>query len=81
MTEQSSWNAIAQYSFLRVFANDKTIDAEELAMLQRLALRDEQVDDQEREVFSTIFGRVSESTVAPEVWAEICRFKAEHDIP
>ena len=34
----SSWNAIMQYSFLRVFANDGTIDANELAMLERLAI-------------------------------------------
>jgi hypothetical protein len=81
MTEQSSWNAMAQYSFLRVFANDDTIDSEELAMLQRLALRDDKVDDREREVFANIFARVSASSVTPAVWEEICRFKAEHGIP
>jgi hypothetical protein len=78
---ESSWNAIVQYSFLRVFANDGTIDADELAMLQRLALRDGTVDEDERTVLSRIFARVASDTVSPGVWDEICRFKAEHSIP
>jgi len=77
---ESSWNAIMQYSFLRVFANDGTIDAEELAMLERLALRDGIVDDDERTVLRRIFSRVLPDTVSPSVWDEICRFKAEHGI-
>ena len=47
-----------QYSFLRVFANDGTIDAEELAMLEKLALEDGSVDPRERDVLSRIFARV-----------------------
>ena len=77
---ESSWNAIMQYSFLRVFANDGTIDAEELAMLERLALRDGIVDDDERTVLRRIFSRVLPDTVSPSVWDEICRFKTEHGI-
>ena len=70
-----SGNAILQYSFLHVFANDSTIDVGELAMIERLALRDGVVDDQERKVLTRIFSRVSEQTVSAEVWTEICRFK------
>jgi hypothetical protein len=77
----SSWNAIMQYSFLRVFANDGTIDSDEMAMLERLALRDGTVDEHERAVLSRIFARVAPHTVSPGVWDEICRFKAEHSIP
>src|SRR3546814_20791171 len=58
----SGWNAIMQYSVLHVFANDRTIDSRELAMLQKLALSDSQVDDQERAVLSRVFSRVSETT-------------------
>lgn len=76
----SSWNAIMQYSFLTVFANDGTIDADELAMLQRLALRDGVVDDEERAVLSRIFARVAPNTVSPSVWEEVCRFKAANNI-
>jgi hypothetical protein len=77
----SSWNAIMQYSFLRIFANDGSIDADELAMLERLALSDTKVDDREGAVLAQIFARISSNTVTPEVWTEICRFKQQHDIP
>ena len=80
-TNGSSWNAIMQYSFLRVFANDGTIDAAELAMLEKLALEDGKVDDAEREVLGRIFARVSSDTVSEEVWSEVCRFKEHHAIP
>jgi uncharacterized membrane protein YebE (DUF533 family) len=81
MKTGSSWNAIMQYSFLRVFANDGTIDAGELAMIERLALEDGLVDDQERAVLGRIFDRVSAKTVSDEVWQEITRFKARYQIP
>ena len=80
-TPQSAWNAIMQYSFLRVFADDGTISADELAMFQRLALQDGEVDEKERSVLSRIFARVNEHSVVPEVWQDIVRFKAEHQIP
>ena len=80
-TPGSTWNAIMQYSFLRIFANDGTIDAGELEMLQKLALEDGTVDDKERDVLSHIFARVSSDTVSADVWQEICRFKERHQIP
>ena len=80
-TSNSAWNAIMQYSFLRVFANDGTIDAEELAMLEKLALEDGSVDQEERDVLSRIFTRVDARSVSADVWQEICRFKERHQIP
>lgn len=80
-TTGSSWNAIMQYSFLHVFANDRTIDQQELAMLEKLALSDSEVDDDERAVLSRVFARISETTVSPEVWQEVCRFKMRYQIP
>ena len=77
----SGWNAIMQYSFLRVFADDGTISADELAMFQRLAMADGVVDDKERSVLAKIFARVNEQTVTHEVWEGIARFKAQHQIP
>ena len=77
----SAWNAIMQYSFLRVFANDGTIDDAELAMLEKLALEDGQVDEDERAVLSRIFARVNPDTVSPDVWDEVNRFKERHSIP
>lgn len=81
MTRDSAWNAIMQYSFLSVFAKDGIIDANELAMLERLALRDGEVDPEERAVLSRVFARVQERTTEPAVWAEIQRFKAAYSIP
>ena len=70
-----------QYSFLRVFANNGTIDSEELVMLERLALEDGAVDDRERTVLSNIFARVTVESVPAEVWEGITQFKLRHDIP
>jgi len=70
-----------QYSFLRVFANNGTIDSEELVMLERLALEDGAVDDRERSVLSNIFARVTVESVPAEVWEGITQFKLRHDIP
>jgi tellurite resistance protein len=78
---RSNWNAIMQYSFLSVFANDGTIDAQELAMLEKLALEDGAVDEQERAVLSRIFARVSPDKLDRATWDEVCRFKARHSIP
>ena len=77
----SNWNAIMQYSFLHVFANDGHIDHDELQMLERLALQDGDVDPQEREVLSRVFARVSPQTIAPSVLEEIEQFKARFNIP
>ena len=82
MTDVSSnWNAIMQYSFIRIFANDGTIDADELAMLERLAMADGMVDDRERKVLAGIFSKVTADKVAADVWASIEQFKARHQIP
>jgi len=80
-TSNSAWNAIMQYSFLRVFANDGTIDADELAMLEKLALEDGSVDPKERDVLSRVFARVNADSVSADVWQQICRFKERHQIP
>lgn len=77
----SAWNAIMQYSFLRVFADDGTISADELAMFERLAMQDGIVDEKERAVLSRIFSRSSQTSVSAEVWESISAFKERHQIP
>lgn len=71
---------IMGYSFLVVFANDSTIDEAELAFLEKLALEDGVVDDEERAVLQNIFARVDEQSVTPEVWEEIRNFKAKYQV-
>jgi hypothetical protein len=80
MTNGSEQKAIVQYAFLHVFANDRTIDAGELAFLERLALRDSVVDDNERATLRTIFARVTKDAVTADVWDEIERFRGRHGI-
>jgi hypothetical protein len=81
MTKRSGWNAIMQYSFLHVFANDGLLDADELHMIERIALEDGVVDEREREVLSRVFARVDPATVDASVAEEIRRFKERYDIP
>src|SRR5512137_2703706 len=76
-TDGSNWNAIMQYSFLHVFANDGLIDRDELQMLERLALQDGAVDERERDVLARVFARVNAQTVDPSVLEEINRFKTQ----
>jgi hypothetical protein len=81
MDEHSEAQAIMRYSFLRVFANDRTIDQDELDFMARLALRDGAVDAAERETLDRIFSRVSPDHVSPEVRDSIERFKRDHGWP
>lgn len=80
MESDSSAKQLMGYSFLVVFANDGTIDEKELAMLERIALRDGKIDDDERRVLRLIFSRVTEDDVTSEVWEEIQRFRSTHAI-
>lgn len=74
----SESEAIRNYSFLVVFANDDRIDAGELAKLEELALRDGVVDDEEKETLQAIFSRVTREEVEPEVWAEMESFRTRY---
>ena len=78
--DSSNWNEIFQYSLMKVFADDEMIDANEWAMLKKLALADGIVDDKERMVLAKIFDRVDPKSLEPKVRAEIEAFRAEHGI-
>ncbi|MBT8446402.1 MAG: hypothetical protein KJO38_04585 [Gammaproteobacteria bacterium] len=71
---------LTDYSFLVVFANDGTIDADELAMMERLALEDGIVDDDERQVLQRIFSRLDPDSIDQEVREEIERFRSRYNI-
>ncbi len=71
---------IMEYSFLVVFANDGHLDEAELAMLERLALEDQKVDDREREVLRNIFMRARRKGVSDEVESEIQHFCSRYAI-
>lgn len=77
---ESAAQRLAAYSFLVVFANDGTISAEELTMLEKIALEDGVVDEAERSVLSNLFSRISRESVTDAVWEEITRFKSAYGI-
>lgn len=76
----SNARALMNYSFLVVFANDNTVDTEELAMLERIALEDRVVDDEEKVVLRNIFSRIDTATMDEAIQKEIKRFRTEYNI-
>lgn len=77
----SDADRIRAYSFLKVFANDGTIDAHELHFMEKLALKDGVVDSAEIKVLSRIFSRLDPAKVSADVWTEIQEFKRRYRIP
>ena len=65
---------------VRVFANDGTIDMRELEHLLSVALRDGNVNDDERRVLRNVLGRVRENEVTPAVWARMREVRTQYGI-
>jgi hypothetical protein len=78
MHDEGQANEIMQYSFLKIFADDRTIDQAELQFIERLALKDGAVDDSERNILKAIFDRVTPDMVTPTVWLEIESFRQRY---
>lgn len=80
MEEESSTRQLVGYALLAVFANDETIDENELKMLEKIALEDGKIDDDERKVLRKIFTKVNKETVTGRVWEEMKKFKDAYNI-
>jgi hypothetical protein len=84
MSQQEPRDSAAQeilgYSFLRVFASDGVLDAGELEMIERLALRDGVIDSKERAVLARIFDRIDPERMDEGVRDSILRFRERHGI-
>jgi len=68
----SNWRSIMSrshleiaYSSIRCFADDGTIDLNELHFLLGLALRDDKIDDDEKRVLKSIFSHARETRLSP----------------
>ncbi len=68
------------YSAIPVFADDGTIDLGELNFLLGVALKDGEIDEEERIVLRSIFDKVSEDEVSPIVWDRISKVREQHGI-
>ena len=66
------------YAFFDVFARDRAIDPDELALIEQLARRGDVADDDERLHLGRVFRRIQRWMVAPEVWDEIQHFQRRH---
>ena len=80
MNEDSRANELMNYSFLVVFANDDTISEGELHMIERLALKDNTVDEDEKRIIGEIFDRANSDHMTEEVRLEIQLFRKEFGI-
>ena len=80
MSEDGKAKEIMNYSFLVAFANDGTLDKTEVQFMEKLALKDGFIDDEEKIVFQRIFGRVGEDSVSEDTWQEILNFREKYGI-
>lgn len=68
------------YASLAVFADDGTIDMNELNSLLRLAMRDGELSDSEKAVLRNVFNRVLEEDVDGDVWERIQGIRRMHGV-
>jgi len=80
MDPKSGAKQLMGYSFLVVFANDDTISEGELHMLEKIALEDKKIDEDEKRVLRKIFSRVTKEQLADAVWDEMTRFREKYGI-
>lgn len=78
--EQSGAKALSGYSFLVVFGNDDRISSGELAMLEKIALRDGTVDEHERAVLRNVFERANKEKMSADTLAEIDAFRRKFGV-
>jgi hypothetical protein len=53
----------------------------ELNYLLGLALKDGEIDDDERNVLANVFARIDQDAVKPHVWERIQAVRQKYDIP
>jgi hypothetical protein len=80
MDPNSGAKRLMGYAYLVVFANDDTISEGELKMLEKIALEDKVIDEDEKRILRMIFSRVTKEQLADAVWKEISKFREENDI-
>ena len=80
MNPNSGAKRLMGYAFLVVFANDDTISEGELHMLEKIALEDKVIDEDEKRILRKIFSRVTKDQLADAVWNEISKFRQDNGI-
>ena len=77
--QDSSYLELA-YSSIKIFANDGTVDLTELNFLLGLALRDGEIDDDEKRVLKRIFDHAENTDLSVATRARIRQVRAQHSI-
>ena len=67
-------------SSIKVFADDGTMDMEELNFLMGLALRDNVIDEDEKRVLGSIFDKCPKGSVSIKVYERIRVIREKHNI-
>ena len=80
MPKPHSYIEIA-YESVKCFTDDGTLDLTELNFLLGLALRDENIDEDEKRVLAKVFSQAELGTLAPQVTQRIADARAKHGIP
>ena len=78
--EQESAYLELAYSSIKIFANDGTVDLTELNFLLGLALRDGQIDDDEKRVLKRIFDNAEDTDLSVATRARIQQVRKQHGI-
>ena len=68
------------YSSIRVFADDGTLDLQELNFLLGVALRDDVIDDDEKRVLGNIFKQAEKTRISSAVRARIAEVRRRYSI-
>lgn len=66
-------------SSISCFTDDGTLSKGEVEHLVGLALRDQNVNDEEKRVLSSIFNRVSQAEVSAETWTLMQNTRAKYN--
>lgn len=68
------------HASLVLWAEDGTLDAEELDTLLNIALRDGVISESEKDVLRGVFNRIHEEDVDGDVWAKIQEIRKQHAV-
>lgn len=80
MEQQNQDGIQLAYASLAIFADDGTIDTNELDALLRLAMRDGELSESEKAVLRNVFNRVLEEEVDGDVWERIQGIRRMHGV-
>ena len=79
MAGTSSHSEIAATA-IKCFADDGNLDLGELNVLIGLALRDNEITDEERRIVGDILIKLTPSNVTPVVWKRVLEIQERHNL-